>query len=406
MELSMTAEEFTKLQDEALAKVLRGGPVLGENGAFTELLKKFVESALEAEIEAHLTKEERANGNKRNGYGKKKLQTSLGTIDIEPPFDRHSTFDPQIVKKRESIMAESFSHQILSLYSSGMSTRDISKHIEELYGSSISASTISEITDKIIPEIKQWQSRPLESVYPIVFLDAIHFKVREDGQVKSKAIYSILGVNRDGMKEILGLYSSENESSRHWLEVLSDLKNRGLEDICIACIDNLSGFAKAIESIFPQCEIQPCVIHQIRNSNKYVSDKDRKEFNTDLRTVYGAVSKDLAEFALDKFEEKWGKKHPSVIRSWRNNWDLLSNFFKYEKAIRKMIYTTNIVEGYHRQLRQVSKNKGSFSTEMSLLKLLYLKIDKISKSAQRPISGWRSIYQQLEIHFGAERLNR
>jgi transposase-like protein len=402
----MTAEEFTKMQDEALAKVLKGGPVLGEHGAFTELLKKFVESALEAEIESHLSKEERSKGNKRNGYGKKKLQTSLGTIDIEPPFDRHSTFDPQIVKKRESIMAESFSHQILSLYSSGMSTRDISKHIEDLYGSSISASTISEITDKIIPEIKQWQSRPLESVYPIVFMDAIHFKVREEGQVKSKAIYSILGVNRDGMKEILGLYSSENESSRYWLEVLSDLKNRGLEDICIACIDNLSGFAKAIESIYPQCEIQPCIIHQIRNSNKYVSDKDKKEFNTDLRAVYGAVSKDMAEFALDKLEQKWGKKHPSVIRSWRNNWDLLSNFFKYEKSIRKLIYTTNIVEGYHRQLRQVSKNKGSFSTEMSLIKLLYLKIDKISKSPKGPILGWKSIYQQLEIHFGAERLNR
>jgi len=402
----MTAEAFTKLQDEALAKVLRGGPVLGENGAFTELLKKFVESALEAEIDAHLTKEERSNGNKRNGYGKKKLHTSLGTIDIEPPFDRHSTFDPQIVKKRESIMAESFSHQILSLYSSGMSTRDISKHIEDLYGSSISASTISEITDKIIPEIKQWQSRPLESIYPIVYLDAIYFKVREEGHVKNKAIYSILGINRNGMKEILGLYSSEHESSRYWLGVLSELKNRGLEDICIACIDNLSGFSQAIESIFPQCEVQPCIIHQIRNSNKYVIEQDRKSFNADLKEIYGAINKEMAELALDKLESKWGKKHPSVIRSWRNNWERLSTFFKYDKMIRKIIYTTNIVEGYHRQLRQVSKTKGSFSTEMSLIKLLYLKIEKITKSWKGPILNWKLIYQQLEIHFGEERLNR
>ncbi len=402
----MTAEEFTKLQDEALAKVLKGGPVLGENGAFTELLKKFVESALEAEIDAHLTKEERSNGNKRNGYGKKKLHTSLGPIDIEPPFDRQSTFEPQIVKKRESIMAESFSHQILSLYSSGMSTRDISKHIEDLYGSSISASTISEITDKIIPEIKQWQNRPLESVYPIVYLDAIYFKVREEGHVKNKAIYSILGVNRNGMKEILGLYSSEHESSRYWLGVLSELKNRGLEDICIACIDNLSGFSQAIESIFPQCEVQPCIIHQIRNSNKYVIEKDRKSFNADLKEIYGAINKEMAELALDKLESKWGKKHPSVIRSWRNNWEHLSTFFKYDKMIRKIIYTTNIVEGYHRQLRQVSKTKGSFSTEMSLIKLLYLKIEKITKSWKGPILNWKLIYQQLEIHFGEERLNR
>lgn len=402
----MTAEEFTKLQDEALAKVLRGGPVLGENGAFTELLKKFVESALEAEIDAHLTNEERSNGNKRNGYGKKKLHTSLGPIDIEPPFDRQSTFEPQIVKKRESIMAESFSHQILSLYSSGMSTRDISKHIEDLYGSSISASTISEITDKIIPEIKQWQSRPLESVYPIVYLDAIYFKVREEGHVKNKAIYSILGINRNGMKEILGLYSSEHESSRYWLGVLSELKNRGLEDICIACIDNLSGFSQAIESIFPQCEVQPCIIHQIRNSNKYVIEKDRKSFNADLKEIYGAINKEMAELALDKLESKWGKKHPSVIRSWRNNWEHLSTFFKYDKMIRKIIYTTNIVEGYHRQLRQVSKTKGSFSTEMSLIKLLYLKIEKITKSWKGPILNWKLIYQQLEIHFGEERLNR
>ena len=402
----MTAEAFTKLQDEALAKVLRGGPVLRENGAFTELLKKFVESALEAEIDAHLTKEERSNGNKRNGYGKKKLHTSLGTIDIEPPFDRQSTFEPQIVKKRESIMAESFSHQILSLYSSGMSTRDISKHIEDLYGSSISASTISEITDKIIPEIKQWQSRPLESVYPIVYLDAIYFKVREEGHVKNKAIYSILGINRNGMKEILGLYSSEHESSRYWLGVLSELKNRGLEDICIACIDNLSGFSQAIESIFPQCEVQPCIIHQIRNSNKYVIEQDRKSFNADLKEIYGAINKEMAELALDKLESKWGKKHPSVIRSWRNNWERLSTFFKYDKMIRKIIYTTNIVEGYHRQLRQVSKTKGSFSTEMSLIKLLYLKIEKITKSWKGPILNWKLIYQQLEIHFGEERLNR
>lgn len=400
----MEAEEFIKLQDEALAKVLKGGPVFGENGAFTELLKKFVESALEAEIESHLSKEERAKGNKRNGYGKKKLHTSHGTIDIEPPFDRQSTFEPQIVKKRESIMAESFSNQILSLYATGMSTRDISKHIYDLYGSSISPSTISEITDKIIPEIQQWQSRPLESIYPIVYLDAIHFKVRDGNQVKSKAIYSILGINRDGIKEILGIYSSENESSRYWLEVLSDLKNRGLEDICIACIDNLSGFSQAIESIYPRCDVQLCIIHQIRNSNNYVPEKEKKAFNADLKKIYSASNKVTAELQLDKFEEQWGKKYPSVVRSWRKNWDNLSHFFKYEPEIRKLIYTTNLVEGYHRQLRQVTKNKGSFSTETALTKLLYLKIVNINNSRKLPIANWKLIYQQLEIHFGLERL--
>ena len=400
----MQAEEFVKLQDEALAKVLKGGPVFGENGAFTELLKKFVESALEAEIESHLSKEERAKGNKRNGYGKKKLHTSHGTIDIEPPFDRQSTFEPQIVKKRESIMAESFSNQIMSLYATGMSTRDISKHIYDLYGSSISPSTISEITDKIIPEIQQWQSRPLESIYPIVYLDAIHFKVRDGNQVKSKAIYSILGINRDGIKEILGIYSSEHESSRYWLEVLSDLKNRGLEDICIACIDNLSGFAKAIESIYPGCDVQLCIIHQIRNSNNYVPEKEKKAFNADLKKIYSASNKETAELQLDKFEEQWGKKYPSVVRSWRKNWDNLSHFFKYEPEIRKLIYTTNLVEGYHRQLRQVTKNKGSFSTETALTKLLYLKIVNINNSKKLPIKNWKLIYQQLEIHFGLERL--
>jgi len=400
----MQAEEFVKLQDEALAKVLKGGPVFGENGAFTELLKKFVESALEAEIESHLSKEERAKGNKRNGYGKKKLHTAHGTIDIEPPFDRQSTFEPQIVKKRESIMAESFSNQIMSLYATGMSTRDISKHIYDLYGSSISPSTISEITDKIIPEIQQWQSRPLESIYPIVYLDAIHFKVRDGNQVKSKAIYSILGINRDGIKEILGIYSSEHESSRYWLEVLSDLKNRGLEDICIACIDNLSGFAKAIESIYPGCDVQLCIIHQIRNSNNYVPEKEKKAFNADLKKIYSASNKETAELQLDKFEEQWGKKYPSVVRSWRKNWDNLSHFFKYEPEIRKLIYTTNLVEGYHRQLRQVTKNKGSFSTETALTKLLYLKIVNINNSKKLPIKNWKLIYQQLEIHFGLERL--
>jgi putative transposase len=400
----MTHEEYEIMQRKALEQLRSGKSLTGKDGAFAPLLKQFLESALEAEMEEHLGSAERLKKNKRNGKGKKTLKTSTGEVDISTPQDRHSSFEPQIVKKRETILAESLSEKIISLYGIGMSLRDISNYIDEMYDTMVSATTLSQITDKIIPEIKQWQSRPLEKVYPIVFLDAMHFKVKDDGQIKSKAFYTVLAIDKEGRKNLLGLYLSENEGANFWLSVLTDLNNRGVEDILISCIDNLKGFPEAIASIFPKCEIQTCVIHQIRNSIKYVSSKHQKEFMNDLKPVYKADTKEQAETELDNLEEKWGDKYPMVIKSWRTNWDKLSTYFAYTPHIRKLIYTTNTVEGYHRQIRKVTKTKGAFTSEMALLKLIYLATKNISKKWTMPLQNWALTVQQLAIHFGEDRL--
>ena len=344
----------------------------GEGGVFEPLLKRFLESALDSEMESHLDDSERSSGNKRNGKSSKKLKTGFGSITIETPQDRKSTFEPTIVAKRQTILADSLESKIIGLYGLGMSYRDISSHIKEMYNESISAQTLSEITDRIIPAVKSWQNRALESVYPIVWLDAMHYKVREGGQVVNRAIYNVLAINKEGKKEHIGVYISENEGAKFWLSVLTHLKNRGVEDILIACTDNLKGFSEAIHSIFPNTEIQKCVVHQIRNSLKYVASKDQKEFLKHLKPVYQAVSLSEAEIKLLELEEKWGNKYPLVIQSWQNNWNELSAYFQYDKSIRKIIYTTNAVEGFHRQIRKVTKTKGAFPTDMSLLKLVYL----------------------------------
>jgi putative transposase len=401
----MTTEEYSEMESKALSQLRTGKSMLGKDGAFAPLLKKFLESALEAEMEEHLDEDERFKKNKRNGKGSKTLKTSAGEIEIETPQDRHSSFDPEIVKKRERILADNLTPKILALYGKGMSLRDISDTIEEIYDVSVSASVLSDITEKIVPEIKAWQSRPLEAVYPVVFMDAMHFKVRNDGKVGSKAIYTILAINKEGKKDLLGLYLSESEGANFWLSVLTDLQNRGLEDILIACIDNLKGFSEAIESTFPNCEVQSCVIHQIRNSLKYVASKNQKEFMGDLKLVYKADTKELAELNLDKLEEKWGEKYPIVIKSWRTNWHKLSTYFKYTAHIRKLIYTTNMVEGYHRQVRKVTKTKGAFTSDMALLKLIYLATMQIMKKWTMPRHEWGLTVQQLAIHFGEDRLN-
>ena len=280
-----------------------------------------------------------------------------------------------------------------------MSYRDICEHLQDLYGLELSEATLSTITDQIIPLVKDWQSRPLESIYPIVWLDAVHFKVRKDGRIISKAVHCVLGVNLEGRKELLGMYLSDREAATFWLQVLTDLKNRGLQDIFITCIDNLSGFKEAISSIFPDTQIQQCIIHQIRNTVKYVPYKQEKAFMSDLRAVYKAVNLQQAEFALDTLEEKWGDKYPTAVNSWRNNWTELSAFFNYSEPIRKIIYTTNIIEGFHAQLRKITKTKRVFSSDMALMKLLYLVQENITKKWNMPMHDWRNVLSQLSIIF-------
>jgi len=400
----MTHEEFAEMQSKALHQLKTGESLTGKDGVFAPLLKQFLESALEAEMEGHLSVDERIKGNKRNGKGKKTLKTNAGEVTIQTPQDRHSSFEPQIVRKRETILAESLSAKILSLYGMGMSLRDISKYIDEMYDTKVSTTVLSQITDKVIPEIQQWQNRPLETVYPIVWLDAIHFKVRDEGRISSKAIYTVIGLTSEGKKDLLGIYLSESEGANFWLSVLTDLNNRGVEDILIACIDNLKGFPEAIESVFPKCEVQTCVIHQIRNTMRYVASKDQKEFMKDLKLVYKADTKEIAESELDNLEDKWVKKYPIVIKSWRNNWDHLSTYFAYTSMIRKMIYTTNTVEGFHRQVRKVTKTKGPFTSDMALVKLVYLASLHIMKNWTQPVQNWGLTVQQLAIRFGEDRL--
>lgn len=395
----MTQEELTELESKALSQFKTGQSLFGKDGAFAPLLKSFLEKALEAEMEEHLSTDERSKGNKRNGKGSKTIKSRSGSIKISTPQDRQSTFEPQLIKKRETILTENLEEKIIGLYGLGMSLRDISGHIKEMYDTDISHTVLSQITDKIIPEVKAWQSRPLDSVYPIVWMDAMHFKVKEGGQITHKAVYNIIGVSKSGHKDVLGMYISESEGAKFWLQVLTDLNNRGIEDILIACTDNLKGFSEAILSIFPKAEIQTCIVHQIRNSLKYVSAKNRQEFIEDLRLVYKADTKDIAEQELDSLAEKWEKKYPVVITSWRNNWEKLSTYFQYTKPIRKIIYTTNIVEGYNRQIRKVTKTKGAFTNDMALLKLIYLATLNIKKKWVGPIQDWGNTVQQLSIKF-------
>ena len=286
------------------------------------------------------------------------------------------------------------------MYGLGMSLRDISNHIKEMYDTDISAATLSSITDKVIPMVKEWQSRPLESIYCIVWLDAMHYKVKDEGKIVNRCVYNVLGVNTEGRKDLLGMYVSESEGANFWLSILTNLQQRGVSDILIACIDNLKGFAEAIASIYPQTEVQTCVVHQIRNSIKYVASKDQKQFMADLKPVYQAVTKEEAEQQLMELEEKWGKKYPVVIESWQRNWNKLSTYFKYSTSIRKLIYTTNTVEGFHRQIRKVTKTKGAFTSDMALLKLIYLATQHIQKKWTQPLQNWGLTVSQLSIVFG------
>jgi len=391
--------DYELMKKKALEQFRSGKSLYGKDGAFAPLLKSFLEAALEAEMESHLDENERQSGNRRNGKTSKQVKTRSGTLTIDTPRDRTSSFEPELIKKRETILAESLEQKILGMYGLGMSFRDISRHIKDMYDMDISHSTLSALTDKIIPQVKEWQSRPLDELYTIVWLDAMHYKVKEDYRMVSHAVYNILGINRHGRKELLGMYISQSEGANFWLSVLTDLQNRGVQDILITCIDNLSGFAEAINLVFPKAEIQSCIIHQIRNSLKYVATKDKVQFMKDLRPVYQANTLDLAELRLDDLEEKWGKKYEKVIDSWRRNWPKLSTYFRYDPVIRKMIYTTNAIEGFHRQIRKVTKTKGAFTSDMALLKLIYLVQNNISQRWSLALPLWAQTAQKLAIWF-------
>lgn len=369
--------------------------------ALKDLLGDTMEELLKAELDEHLDYEygeKPLSLNTRNGTSKKTVRSSYGNIDLNIPRDREGTFEPQSLKKYEKDISN-IENQIISMYGKGMTTRDISSHIKDIYGFGISETMVSKITNKILPTIEEWQNRPLEKIYPMVFLDAIHYHVRENNIVFKKAVYIALGYNLEGFKEILGMWVGENESSKYWLLVLNQLKERGLEDILIVSTDNLPGFTQAIEAVYPKAEIQKCIIHQIRNSTKYVSYKDIKELMKDLKAVYKAPSEELALTNLGVFEEKWDKKYPMCVSSWKNNWAELSTYFKYPDGIRKLIYTTNAMENFNRQLRKVTKNKTIFPNDYALQKSLYLAmVDASSKWTSR-IRGWDQILSQLSIYF-------
>ncbi len=392
--------DFKSFQNQALEQLRNGKPLLGKDGVFAPLLENLLNAALEGEMDVHLDEDERLLGNRRNGHMSKQVQTSLGKVTVNTPRDREGSFSPQFIKKRETILAEGVADKIIGLYALGNSTRQISDWIETNLVNRISADTISAITDRILPELQSWKSRMLEPVYPIVWLDAIHYKVMDDkNRPVSRAIYNVLGINRDGYKELLGMYISKSEGANFWLSVLTDLQNRGVNDILIACIDNLKGFAEAINSIYPQTVIQSCIVHQVRNSVKYVASKNQKEFIADLKIIYQAVNKETAESELLNLEEKWGEQYPVVVKSWQDNWDKLSAYFQFTAPIRKLIYTTNTVEGYHRQVRKVTKNKGVFTNDTALEKLVYLAYRNIRKKWTMPLAEWGKTAQQMAIIF-------
>ena len=367
------------------------------------LFKGTIETMLEAEMEEHLGYEKHNivgnnSGNSRNGYNRKTIKSELGETEIAVPRDRNGEFSPQLITKGQT-RTDDLENRILAMYSKGMSTRDIEDHLRDIYGVEASASMISRITDKIMPAVTEWQSRPLDAVYPIVFLDGIVFKVRKDSRVINKCMYSVLGINMEGRKEILGIWLSDNESASFWAGVCNDLKNRGVQDILIACRDNLSGFSTAIETVFPKTEQQLCVIHQIRNSTRFVSYKDLKALMSDLKLVYGAPTLEDAEYRLEEFREKWSKKYPQILKSWDANWAELATYFKYPREVRTLIYTTNAVEGFHRMLRKYTKTKTIYPTDDAVRKSVYLSIQEISRKWTMPIRDWGIIIGQLHLFF-------
>jgi putative transposase len=386
--------------NNAVKDIMAGKNISGKDGVLAPLVKQLVEAALEAELESHITQDVfTGNKNRKNGTSSKTIKSEGGEFILDSPRDRAGSFEPQLVKKNQTHLTDDIEEKVLSMYSLGLSYRDIVKHIEDMYQIELSTGTISNITDKIITKVKEWQERPLEPIYTFVWLDAIHYKIKDGGKYDTKAVYTVLGMDKEGKKDVLGLYIGESEGANFWLGVLTKLQNRGIKDILIASVDGLNGFPEAIKSIFPKTEVQLCIVHQIRNSLKYVSSMDQKEFMKDLKLVYQATSKEIAEDELLKLDEKWGKKYPIVLNSWNNKWENLSHYFKYPYPIRKIMYTTNIIESVHRQFRKLTKTKGAFPSKDSLLKLLYMGIQNAQEKWTQPVPNWSQTISQLAIFF-------
>ena len=380
--------------------------VLGKNGLVQKLVKDVLENILEVEMEEHLGRNkyerqfdiEPEEKNYRNGYSQKNLRSSFGDVDLDVPRDRKAEFEPQIIKKYETVCTE-LDKKIISLYAKGMTTSDIQAEIEDLYGITISPSMVSKITDKVIATATEWKNRALDKIYPIVYLDAMYFKVRSNGKIVNKAVYICLGYTMDGYKDILGIWVDEAEGAKFWLSICNDIKNRGVKEILIACMDGLKGLPQAIKTVFPSVNIQTCIVHQIRNSIKYIASKDKKSFMKDLKEVYKASTEELALAQLDKLKETWGKNYGMVIDSWYNNWNDLSTFFDFSSRIRKIIYTTNALEGFNRQIRKYTKSRTIFPTDESLNKCVYLATMEIMEKWTQPIPNWGATLAELTIYF-------
>jgi putative transposase len=400
--LALDRDELKKLLKE------KGVKSLDDFNAFMrEVSKEVVETILDGELTDHLGYEKhdqktKSTDNARNGFTPKTVKSRFGEIDLDVPRDRKSDFEPQIVKKRQKDIS-GLEEKIISMYAKGMTTRDIQSHIKDLYGYEISPETVSSITDKVMERAREWQSRPLDSVYALVYMDAVFLKMRHEGHVRNMALYTIVGINLDGQKECLGLWICETESAKYWLSVLNELKNRGVQDVLIFTVDNLKGISEAIEAVFPRAEIQKCIVHQIRNSLRYVSWKERKAMAKDLRTIYEAATEQEGAAALEKFAEKWDKRYPHISASWRTNWDEIVTFFKYPPEIRSIVYTTNPIESLNRQIKKTAKNKAIFPNEQALVKQVYLAIEGASRKWIFRHRDWAMIYSQLMIYFG-ERL--
>ena len=402
MQKEVAAFDVEKVQQK-LRNIKSLSDLTGSNGVIQEMIKGTVERILKAEQEAHLgyepyKKDQRGLKNSRNGYSSKRLKTSSGEVQIEVPRDREGTFEPQFIAKHQSFDPD-LEKRVTSMYARGMSVRDIQAQLHEFYGTEVSAALISKITDKVLEGVQAWQSRPLEDVYAVVFMDAIHYKIRQDAKVISKAAYTCMGINIEGKVDVLGIWLSEAEGAHFWQTVLSDLKTRGVADILIACVDGLKGFPQAIEAIFPKTQVQLCVVHQIRASLRYLASKYHREFIRDLKEVYRAVDAELAEAALKRLEEKWGPRCPHAVSGWRANWTNLATYFQFPAEVRRMIYTTNAVEALHRQFRKVTKTKGAFPTDDSLKKMLYLATLDL-KGSFRSKREWPVMLGQLKIVFG------
>lgn len=392
-----------ELIDALLANYEKPDDLLGKNGILEQLTKRVVERALEAEMSHHLGHEKHgrvsnATGNTRNGSSKKTLKGKNGELPLDIPRDREGSFEPQLVEKHQTHW-QGFDDMIISLYARGMSVREIQGHLKELYHTDVSPALISAVTDAVADEVRQWQGRPLDTVYPILYMDCIHVKVRDSGTVGTRAVYLALGVTMSGVKELLGMWISPNEGAKFWLSVVTELQNRGVRDIFIACVDGLKGFPEAIESVFPKAQVQLCIVHLVRNSLKYVGWKQRKEVAADLREIYTATTAELAESALERLEGKWNGDYPLIAKSWRGNWQRVIPFFAYPSEIRKVIYTTNAIESLNMSLRKVIKSKGAFPHDEAVFKIFYLALRSISKKWTMPVRDWKNALNRFAIVF-------